>query len=128
MSIFYFENFRVEWDDMPSRWVDRNSSANTINIELKTVKDNPNPLLYKLIFYVHSGTITVQGNHYRLFVKHFKTLKKILKLVLQNCGMSSDVTKPCPISSSDSDDYVTDDTIVKVKSNTDDEVPIRCYR
>jgi hypothetical protein len=29
---------------MPSRWVDRNSSANTINIELKTVKDNPNPL------------------------------------------------------------------------------------
>jgi len=30
---------------------------------------------------------------------------------------------PCPISSSDSDDYVTDDTTATVKSNTDDEVP-----
>lgn len=93
LSILYYDNlgkeespYKVEWTDIPDHWEDRNSSANSISIQLKALNDDPNPILYKMYkvnFYINTGTITVQGNHYKLFVQeHFSILKELLNLVL----------------------------------------------
>ena len=96
-----------------------------ISIELNTISNEPNQLLYKLTFYLNTGTITVQGIKFRLFAEHFVSLKKILSLILENCGISeSDKQHTCSeseISDTDSDlneTIVQDDTKPKSVDTT----------
>ena len=71
------------WSDEPPELVDRESAANTICIELHTIHEKQNTLLYKLTFFVTTGTIIVQGQKYKKFIDHFQLLTQILEQVIE---------------------------------------------
>lgn len=90
LDVLYYENFgkeesefRVLWSDEPPEWVDRESAANTLCIELHTIHEKQNTLLYKLTFFVTTGTIIVQGQKYKKFIDHFQLLTQILEQVIE---------------------------------------------
>ena len=106
-EILYYNNLgnsddeAVNWMDDPPNWKDSNSTANAIIIDyLSKNPDLLNPLLFKITFYVTTGTIQVQGNKKDIFVHdHFEILKnlwrwwlKITKVVLFN-GYNFQTTK-----------------------------------
>ena len=65
LDLFYYDHlgksdtYDFKWTDEPEEWVDPNSSANSIVIE---VYDNSCTLLYNLTFFVTTGTIRAQGS------------------------------------------------------------------
>ena len=85
-NIGEMESMKVRWFDEPPEWSDSSSTANSIVIELSSSnKDLPNPLLYKLTFYISTGTIQVQGNEKDLFTnEHFPILKRLVAMVIDN--------------------------------------------
>lgn len=95
LDIFYYDNvgksesMNVRWIDDPPNWTEANSSSNTIVIELSSSdKELANPLMYKLTFFVSTGTVQVQGNQKDLFVSdHFPVLIKLVNMV-NNSGQS----------------------------------------
>ena len=82
MEILYYENIgelntmNVRWFDDPPQWTESHNTSNSIIIELSSSdKEILNPLLYKLTFYVSTGTIQIQENHKDLFIReHFAIL------------------------------------------------------
>ncbi|KAK3097713.1 hypothetical protein FSP39_012376 [Pinctada imbricata] len=88
LSVLYYDNFgkrkdvNIHWFDSPDHWTDPNSNANSVVFELK---DENNVLLYGITFFVTTGTIRAQGQHYTLFADyHFPILLQILERVLEN--------------------------------------------
>lgn len=114
LDIFYYDNlgkegsnYSVQWEDDPINWTDRNDANNKVTIQLHTLKDWTNTLLYKITFFVTTGTIIVQGNKYSLFTEHFSTLKKILNMVLKEYGKEC-VTEPKTTVTADSETFTAD--------------------
>ena len=76
----------VDWQDMPGRWTDPDSSTNTIVIDVhpSACSAEENSLLCKLKFFITTGTIKVQGNHVNMFVsQHFPKLKCLVNLMAE---------------------------------------------
>ena len=90
LDIFYeflgeSDKYNVTWYDEPPEWVQSDTSTSKcVVIELLSkASDKQNSLLYKVKFFVTTGTLQVQGNEKDLFSKyHFKVLKNILSRVL----------------------------------------------
>ena len=90
LDIFYeflgeSDKYNVTWYDEPPEWVQSDTSTSKcVVIELLSkASDKQNSLLYKVKFFVTTGTLQEQGNEKDLFSKyHFKVLKNILSRVL----------------------------------------------
>lgn len=75
-SIGNSEEFDVKWYDVPDEWK-LNCGANSINIDVHK-KENTDDMLFKVTFFVTTGTIQIQGNAKDSFVNEiFPRLKQL---------------------------------------------------
>ncbi|CAC5413588.1 unnamed protein product [Mytilus coruscus] len=130
LDMLYYDNlgrdgseYRVVWADEPPEWTDRNSIENIISIELHTIHEQQNTLLYKLTFFITTGTIIVQDQNYQMFVDHFKLLSQILEQVIiteSNIPSHNDINAEKNILEIGSHD--SDNTCVKTVVSEQNEV------
>jgi hypothetical protein len=95
-------HFDVNWYDTPEKW-ESHCTANAINIDVHTkenTESNPN-MLFKVTFFVTTGTVQIQGNGKDSFVSEiFPTLKSLahnLKQALDSenkAGNRSETSQP----------------------------------
>lgn len=75
-SIGNSEEFDVKWYDVPDEWK-LNCGTNSINIDVHK-KENTEDMLFKVTFFVTTGTIQIQGNAKDSFVNEiFPRLKQL---------------------------------------------------
>ena len=97
----------VDWQDIPGRWTDPDSSTNTIVIDVhsSTCSAEENSLLYKLKFFITTGTIQVQGNHVNMFVsQHFTKLKCLVNLIAEETDQEKLIVNQAQPQESDDDE------------------------
>ncbi|CAC5374405.1 unnamed protein product [Mytilus coruscus] len=67
LDMLYYDNlgrdgseYVVVWADEPTKWTDRNSIGNLISIELHTIHEQQNTLLYKLTFFITTDQVIIK--------------------------------------------------------------------
>lgn len=82
LYIIFFESigksseFEVNWYDTPEKW-ELQCAVNAINIDVR-MKENTENILFKVTFFVTTGTIQIQGNYKDCFITEiFPCLKSL---------------------------------------------------
>jgi hypothetical protein len=86
--------FMVKWYDVPEEWKN-DCVANAINIDVYR-KENTDEMLFKITFFITTGTIQIQGNAKNCFTNEiFPCLKKLANVLQQS---NSTLSETAPIS------------------------------
>lgn len=99
LEILYYDNLgksddlKVTWTDMPDTWIDRNNLSNQVVIDVYSNTSDGSAdetRLYKLRFFVTTGTMQVQGNLHDTFTSsHFPVLKQLVDMLTNKCSINS---------------------------------------
>lgn len=99
LGAYYYEHLgkkpdlSIQWVDSPSV-ISSTDPLKNVTIDVLTVKSDPNPLLYKLTFFVKSGFIQAQGNHLETFVQRdFSLLRGIVQHLVGPLDTSVPITQ-----------------------------------